>query len=89
MLLENAQLHVTSCDKTYLPIFVTKQGRFLQASPEINEIHLTITKKMGYDYLHDLKQSEHESFDNDLLYTHEEGNAFNHLLHLRRTRGPG
>ena len=88
LVVEEADISKVDCKASYPPVFVTKDKKnnriLLQANPEVQTTDIQIHH--FENYLHLTEQTEHLSFSEDLLYTHEEMAQFNDLLHFQRTK---
>ena len=82
-----AEIAKVTCESTYTPVFKSREGKLLQASPDVQTLDLEIGHLEG-DFLHLSADAEvtHTSFKGDLLYTEAEVSAFNELIHFTRSR---
>ena len=82
-----AEIAKVTCESTYTPVFKSREGKLLQASPDVQTLNLEIGHLEG-DFLHLSVDAEvtHTSFKGDLLYTEAEVLAFNDLIHFTRSR---
>ena len=82
-----AEIAKVTCEATYTPVFMSREGKLLQASPDVQTLNLEIGHLEG-DFLHLSADAEitHTSFKGDLLYTASEVAAFNDLVHFARSR---
>ena len=76
-----------SCESTFTPVFHSQEGVLLQASPSVQTLELEIGH-LESDFLHLSVNAEiaHTSFKGDVLYTEDEIEAFNDLVHFTRSR---
>ena len=88
LILDDAEITAVDCSSTYPPIFLTADNSTLvQATPVVQTVELTLPH-LDEDYLHLIKEEKilHTGFEEDILYTTDEINKFNELIHFQRTR---
>ena len=88
LLVDSQELSPVPCNTTFSSVFKTDEGIMVQATPSVSEIDLDLTHIDG-DYLHVLDTAgpiEHTSFGNEVLYTNEEIESFNSLIHFNRAK---
>jgi hypothetical protein len=82
------ELDQVHCNSQFSPIFVAETGELLIADPKVRKIELELSH-LGSDYLHALTKSTnviHDDWSSDFLYTSEEINQFNDLIHFQRAK---
>ena len=85
ILLEESELQHISCQSQFLPAFYTDDKKLLHALPDVQELTVKLTH-VGEDYLHHQDISTHETFEEDLLYSSDEIEKFNSLIHFSRSK---
>ena len=76
-----------NCNSTFLPVFLMNSDKLVIADPEVKYANLTLHHKEGsYLHINEDHLVEHEDFGEDLLYTHQEMEAYNTLVHHQRVR---
>ena len=85
ILLEESELQHISCQSQFLPTFYTEDKKLLHAKPDVQELQVRLTH-VGEDYLHQDQGSIHETFEEDLLYSSDEIEKFNSLIHFSRSK---
>ena len=82
-----AEVAKIACEASYTPVFQSREGVLLQASPSVQVLDIQIGH-LESDFLHLSVDAEvaHNSFKGDLLYTEDEVQAFNELVHFARSR---
>jgi hypothetical protein len=88
LVVEEDPLEMIPCYAAYAPVFLTSDGgTLLAAVPEVKVIDIPLGH-LNDDYLHltDLEEFNHPSFGEDLLYTQQEMEQFNELIHFQRTK---
>ena len=88
LILDDADITAVDCSSTYPPIFLTADNATLvQATPVVQIVELTLSH-LDEDYLHLIREEKivHTGFEEDILYTTEEIEKFNELIHFQRTR---
>ena len=76
-----------NCNSTFLPVFLMNSKRLVMASPGVQYANLTLHHTEGsYLHLDEDHTVNHENFGEDLLYTHQEMEAYNTLVHHQRVR---
>ncbi len=88
LILDEDPLDEVPCEAAYMPIFVATDGTtLLSAKPDVYIVDMQIGHlEENYLHLTDVSKLEHPSFGKDLLYTQEEINQFNNLIHFQRTK---
>ena len=87
-MVDSKGLSIVPCSNTFGSVFKTDEGILVQATAEVSVIDLELTHIDG-DYLHALDAAgpvEHTSFGSDMLYTNEEVESFNSLIHFNRAK---
>ena len=85
ILLEESELQHISCESQFLPTFYTEDKKLLHAKPDVQEVQVKLTH-VGTDYLHHDPDHVHETFETDLLYSSNEIEKFNSLIHFSRSK---
>jgi hypothetical protein len=88
LLVESKELSLVPCSTAFTSVFQTDEGALVQAAPEVQLVEIELTHIDG-DYLHALNANgpiEHSSYGSDLLYTNEEVESFNSLIHFDRAK---
>ena len=89
LVLEEADISRVDCKSVYPPIFLTNdQKTLVQASPTVEVIEIALTH-LEEDYLHLVTGTQgivHTGFEEDILYTTNEIDQFNNLIHFSRTK---
>ena len=73
------------CGQHPPPVFRTSNGNLIVADPEVKAIQLPL-EHLGESFVHAEGKLKHEVGDGELLYTEEEMNQYNQLVHYGRTR---
>ena len=87
-MVDSQELSPVPCSTTFSSVFKTDEGILVQATPAVSKIDLELTHING-DYLHALDTAgpiEHTCFGNDMLYTNDEIESFNSLIHFNREK---
>ena len=86
LVMNHEEAQTVKCDAMYSPVFKTDDGALVQAAPVVKVVDVTLTHFQS-DYLHLGEEGViHETFGNDILYTTQEIDKFNNLLHFGRSR---
>ena len=88
LIVDEDPLEMIPCSAAYVPVFLAKDGKtMLIANPEVQRAEITIGH-LSEDYLHltETEDLRHPSFGEDLLYTKDEMDQFNELIHFQRTK---
>ena len=85
VLLELHDAHVTTCSSQFPPVFISKNGQVLVANPTVRKVNFTL-QNMDLPIFHEHTKTRHESADHFSLYTKDELEEFNILLHFGRTK---
>ena len=87
LILEPKDVYFTSCTNRYPPVFVLQDGTMVTSTPTIETVHIELAH-LTENYLHFLEPSTlvHEDLGTNLLYTTEEMDSFNELIHFQRTK---
>ena len=87
LILEPKDVYYTPCTSRYPPVFVLKDNTLVHANPTIETVSITITH-LDEEFLHIGESLElvHENQATNLLYTTEEIDSFNELIHFQRTK---
>ena len=86
LVVEESQINQVACNQRYTAIFRTDNGVLLQANPVVTEIQM-IVSHIESEYAHLLpKENVHHGDSEDLLYTNEEVEEFNQMVHFSRTK---
>lgn len=88
LVVEEDPLEMIPCSAAFLPVFLAKDGKtLLTANPEVQVTKIPIGHLVD-DYLHltDEADFKHPNFGEELLYTREEMEQFNELIHFSRTK---
>ena len=83
LLIEQDKIDEIPCNSAYQSIFIGTKGELLKSEPEVKIVYLKL-QKTKYTFLHNA--IDHETFTSDLLYTQEEIDKFNNLVHFGRTK---
>ncbi len=84
LVIDEDPLEKIPCNAAFVPVFLSSDGKMmLIAMPESQTINITL-EHLSSDYLHleSTSVNNHPSFEEDLLYTSEEINQFNDLIHF-------
>ena len=88
LVLQPGEVEAVNCNSTYPPYFMAADGKtLLTARPEVRVENVTL-QHLEEDYLH-LGHSgpvEHENYGTEFIYTHEEIDQFNDLIHFSRVK---
>ena len=87
LVLDADESQTVACAATYAPVFRLDDGTFVRATPQVAVVDIQLTH-LESDYLHSLAGSAitHEPFGSDILYTSDEIQQFNDLVHFRRSK---
>ena len=88
LVVDEDPLEMIPCNAAYMPVFLAKDGKtMLTANPEVQLTKIPLGH-LEEDYLHltDTVDLKHPNFGKDLLYTKEEMEQFNELIHFQRTK---
>ena len=85
MLLDLHDAHTTTCSSQFPPVFIGNNKQMVVANPTVRIINLTMID-MGLPIFHGHTKMMHESVDHFSLYTKEELEEFNMLLHFGHTK---
>ena len=84
LILQEAEIARTPCQATYPPYFQASSGEILTADPKVRRVDLSL------EDLPELVANNdtiiHDGFTTDLIYTSQEVQRFNHLIHFSRNR---
>ena len=87
LVLDEEDAEEINCNSTFLPVFLMKSDRLILAGPEVQYANITLHHlEDSYLHLEDKKIVEHENFGEDFLYTHQEMEAYNTLIHHQRVK---
>ena len=88
LVVEEDSLEQIPCNAAYMPVFLAKDGKTLiTADPEVKVVNIALDHlEDSYLHLDDDKRFHHPAFGGDLLYTRNEMDQFNDLIHFQRTR---
>ena len=87
LVLDEQDAEEIQCNTTFLPLFVLTDQSLVGANPVVHYENVTL-HHLGKSYLHlDMEgKVEHEDYGSDLLYTREEMESYNNLIHFQRIR---
>ena len=86
LIIEDKQVHQIPCTGRYAAIFRADDGVLLQATPVVTEVDVTLSH-IDSEYTHILQDEDvHHGDSGDLLYTSEEVEQFNNMIHFSRTK---
>jgi len=82
MIIHHAEVEHVDCRSTFTPYFMTITGDVLTADPAVRRVDIALERlpNLGSGGV------THEKFSTDLIYTSEEVQRFNQLIHFSRTK---